>query len=177
MPEFIDYSSRRGAIVSLLPKVHALLKELSVKDKLCGLEPPETLVMWRQKINPLLLDINRRFLFAMEIAGPDKREILGYMFYRYDGSGPERVYIEDMQVAWRHRRNAGVVAGLILKLEKDPRTKNAVFYGGERLRVTTDKELLANVGFKETFPDGWEPLGNLKEATGALRIRYTRSKT
>ena len=51
MPEFIDYSSRRGAIVPLLPKIHALLKENAEKDKLSGLEIPENLVTWRQKIN------------------------------------------------------------------------------------------------------------------------------
>ncbi|MCL2498727.1 MAG: hypothetical protein FWE90_00145 [Defluviitaleaceae bacterium] len=176
MPEFIDYSSRRGAIVPLLPKIHALLKENAGKERLCGLEPPENIVSWRQRFNPLLLDVSRRFIFAMEIQGSDKRDVLGFVFYRYPADKKGTVYIEDMQIAHAHRNTAAILTGLIAKLETDPNAKSAVFFGSERLKKPMDKELLAGVGFKETFPDGWEPLGNMKEALGALRVRYGRAK-
>jgi hypothetical protein len=176
MMEFIDYSSRRGAIVPLLPKIHALLKELAEKDKLCGLESPVNITLWKQKINPQLLDVSRRFLFAMEIGG-EKREIAGFLFYRCDPREPGKLYIEEMQIAWSCKNKAAAVAGLIAKLETDPGAKTAVFFGSERLRLMADKELLAEVGFRETFPDGWEPLGNIKEAVGSLKLRYNRGKT
>ncbi|MCL2605020.1 MAG: hypothetical protein FWD90_11135 [Defluviitaleaceae bacterium] len=176
MLEFIDYSTRRGAIVPLLPKIHALLKENAEKDKLCGLEPPENLVTWRQKINPMLLDISRRFVFAMEIKGPNNRDVLGFVFYRYPPNEKGKLYINDMQIAYAQRGNAAVLTGLVAKLEADPNAKNAAFFGGERLKKPVDKEILAGVGFIETFPDGWEPLGNMKEALGALRLRYGRAK-
>jgi hypothetical protein len=176
MLEIIDYSSRRGAIVPLLPKVHALLKELSEKERLCGLEPPENWVTWRQKMNPLLLDVQRRYLFAIDVEKPDKREVLGYLFYRCSPQEADRLYIDDMQIAWAHGINPAVAEGLINKLQNDPRAKAAMFFGSERLRKMADKEILAGVGFKEHFPDGWEPLGNVREAMGALKLRYGRVK-
>ena len=93
MLEFVDYSSRRGAMVPLLPKIHALLKELAEKDKLSGVEPPENIVSWRQKTSPILLDISRRFLFAMEIKGQEK-QLAGFLFYRCDPKEPGKIYIE-----------------------------------------------------------------------------------
>jgi hypothetical protein len=178
MVEFIDYSSRRGAIVPLLPKIHALLKENSGKDKSGSLAMPENLVIWRQKINPHLLDISWRFLFAMELKNPGQgqREVTGFIFYRYPINQPDTLYIEDMQIAWAKRNDPTVVLGLITKFESDPKTKNAVFFGSERLKMLADKEILAGVGFKETFPDGWEPLGTAKEAMDTLKKRYGRGK-
>jgi hypothetical protein len=175
MPEAIDYSARRGAIVPLLPKIHALMKESAALDRLGGLEPPENFVNWRQRVGAQLLDINRKWLFSMEIAGAEKRDVIGFLFYRYDAEKPDTLYVEDLLIAWAHHNDPAVLAGLLGKLENDPRAKSAAFFCGERIKAPADKELLASVGFKETFPDGWEPLGNLKEAISALKLRYTRS--
>jgi len=171
MSDVFDYSSRRGAIVPLLTAVHALLKENAEKDKIRAMEPPEGIVAFRQKMGPLLLDINRRFLFAMDIKG-SQRGIVGFLFYRF-GEG-NRVYIEDMELAWKHRTDGNTVLAMLNKLEFDPRAKAGDFFGSERLKKPSDKEILAGAGFHEHFTDGWEPLGTVKDATGALRLRYGR---
>lgn len=157
----------------LLPRVHGLIRELAEKDKSGGPDMPETLVTWRRIMGEQLLDIHRRFLFAMDI-GSGRRDVLGFIFYRCDA--PERIYIEDMQIAWKERYNAAVLDGLVTKLQLDPRAKDAQFFGSEKLKLVPDKEILAGVGFRDTFPDGWEPLGDCKEAMGTLKVRYTRSK-
>ncbi|MCL2188881.1 MAG: hypothetical protein FWC16_08155 [Defluviitaleaceae bacterium] len=171
MLEFIDYSSRRGAIVNLLPQVHGLLKELSANDKLCGLEAPEGIVGWRQKMNPLLLDITRRFVFAVDTA--KNRKLVGFLFYRHGEAG--KLYIEDMQVAFGERGEM-VSAGMLAKLEYDAKAREAAFFGSERLRKMQDKEILAGVGFVEHFANGYELLGDIKEASGALKLRYGKAK-
>lgn len=170
MPEFIDYSSRRGAIVSLLPQVHKLLKERAETT-------PETFVMWRHKMGPCLLDISRRYLFAMEKKGIGKWEVLGFLFYRVDVKSPKKMYIEDMHIANKNKDKTALVQGLITKMEtNDPRVKNAKFVGSMRLRKPVDKEILADVGFVDNFPDGWEPFGTWKDTMGALKARYDRVK-
>jgi hypothetical protein len=173
--EFVDYSSRRGAIVPLFPGVHNLLKELATKDKAGAPPMPETLVIWRRKMNELLMDTERRFLFALEKKG-DKRDVLGYIIYRCEARAPKVIYIEDMQIARERRRDPAVVEGLINKFQLDLRTRDAQFFGGEKLKMVPDKEILAEVGFRDSFPDGWEPMGNCKEAMGSLRVRYIRAK-
>ena len=171
MPDVFDYSSRRGAIVPLLPLVHDVMKENAAKDKLRAMEPPVGIVTFRQNMGPMLLDINRRFLFAMEKKG-EHRNVVGFLFYRY-GEG-NRVYIEDMELAWKYRGDGATVLALLAKLEFDQRVKEGDFFGSERLKKPSDKEILADVGFHESFPDGWEPLGPLKDAINALRLRYSR---
>lgn len=173
MFEFIDYSSRRGAIVPLLPQVHSMIKELSEKDRLGGPPTPVALTTWKRKTGLSLLDVSRRFLFALRLDGA-RKEVLGMIFYRGEGSN---LFIEDMHIAWKMRRNPAVLDGLIAKLQLDPRAQNAQFFGSERLKMVPDKEILAGVGFRDTFPDGWEPLGNSKEALGSLKQRYTRNKS
>ena len=174
MFEYIDYSGRRGRIVPLLVQVHGLLKELSKKDKLCGLEMPETYTGWRQKMSPMLLDINRRFIFAMEPDAKGGRTVVGYLFYRHGDKG--RLYVDDMQVSWAKRGDAMVAAGMLAKLDYDAKAREALFFGSERLRKMQDKEILAGVGFVEKFPDGYEPLGEMKEAVAALKLRYGKAK-
>jgi hypothetical protein len=170
VPEFIDYSARRGAIVSLLPQVHKLLKERVQTE-------PETFVMWRHKMSPCLLDINRRFLFAMQNLDVGKWEVLGFLFYRTEADFPQKMYIEDMHIGNKYKEKPALVQGLISKMERnDPRVKEAEFVGSMRLRKPIDKEILADVGFHDSFPDGWEPFGNWKDTMGALKARYDRSK-
>jgi len=171
MLEFIDYSTRRGAMVALLPKIHALLTEIAVRDKIAGITPPEHLVSWQHKARKELLEVNRRFLVAM-----DGNLLAGLFFYRYnkDKAGKNNIYIEDVQIAWVFHKNPLVLEGLLKKLEYDADARNANFFASNRIRVETNKEILASVGFKEEKEGDWENLGNFKEMTNALKVRYSR---
>jgi len=172
MLEFIDYSSRRGAMVALLPKIHALLTEIAVRDKIAGITPPEHLVTWQHKARKELLEVHRHFLVAM-----DGNMLAGLFFYRYDKDSKEKnnVYIEDVQIAWIFQKNALVLEGLLKKLEYDADARNATFFASDRIRIETNKEILASVGFKEKKEGEWENLGNFKEMANALKVRYSRA--
>ncbi|MCL1884842.1 MAG: hypothetical protein FWF81_13945 [Defluviitaleaceae bacterium] len=164
--EIKDFSGRRGVLVPIFPKIHAMLKENSEKDRISGLKPPEHVITWQQKMRSTLVDNNRRFFVAM-----DGNNLAGIFFYRYDGN---KIYIEDVHVAWAYRRNALVIDGFLKKLEYDQGTKDATFFVGERIKLEVDKEILASKGFKDEHEDGWERLGTLQEAIAALKIRYNR---
>jgi len=166
MIEFFDYSGRRGALVTLLPKIHALLTENAQKDKLSGISQPEHIVTWQQKKKAVLLDINWRFLVCMD--GPI---LAGLFFYRYQGSN---IYIEDLHVAWAYRNNKAIIEGLLKKLEYDANAKDSTFFAGERIKTESDKEILASVGFKQEHEGGWENVGSLSQAVNALKLRYNR---
>lgn len=168
MLEFNDYSNRRGVIVPILPKIHAMLAENAARDKLAGLEPPEHVIMWSQKMRKILTDINRRFIVAL-----DGGFLAGIFFYRYDG---KNIYIEDVQVAWAYRNNPGVIDGFLQRLEYDPGTKDAAFFASGRIKSDSDTEALAAKGFKKELDDnGYEKLGTLAQAAAALKLRYNRS--
>jgi hypothetical protein len=165
MLEINDYSSRRGVIVPLLPKIHAMLKENAENDKLAGLEPPEHVITWTQKMRKDIVDINRRFFVAL-----DGANLAGILFYRYDGTD---IYIEDLHVAWPFRHNAGVIEGFIKRLEFDGGTKDAKFFASDRVKIESDKEILESKGFKSRG-EGWETLGTFKQTVAALKLRYNR---
>lgn len=161
-----DYSNRRGVIVQFLPKIHALLKENAERNPQAGLEPPEHVIRWQQKMRSVLIDINRRFFVAL-----DGNNLAGIFFYRYDG---DKILVEDVQTAWSYRNNPNVIDGFLKRLEYDQGAKDATFYAGERVKLDADKELLANKGFKDTHEGGFEKLGTLSQAAGALKLRYNR---
>ncbi|MCL2225972.1 MAG: hypothetical protein FWB96_13475 [Defluviitaleaceae bacterium] len=165
--EIHDYSSRRGALVPLLPKIHAMLKENASRDKLSVTEPPEHIISWRQKMRRTIVDINRRLLVAL-----DGGSLAGIFFYRYDGAN---IYIEDVQTAWTYRKNPAVIEGFLKRLEYDAGTKTATFFVGERVKIEADKEMLAAKGFKEAHEGGWEKLGTLSQAAAAIKLRYGRA--
>ena len=165
MLEIMDYSSRRGVIVPILAKIHAILKENAEKDK--TQEPPPHIITWQQDKRKELLDINRRYLVAL-----DGNVLSGFFFYRYDGG---KIYIEDIQVAWSHRNNPHVIDGFLKKLEFDPGTKDAAFYASERVKRDADKEMLASKGFKEEHEGGFEKLGTFSQASAAIKIRYSKN--
>jgi hypothetical protein len=183
MLEINDYSSRRGVLVPLFPKIHAMLKENSERDKFSNLEPPEHLIIWQQKIRQVILDINRRFIVAM-----DGGNLAGIFFYRIgkvdgvgkiDGIGKVdgnegKIFIEDVQAAWSYRNNTHIIDGFLKKLEFDKHSKDATFYASQRIKIDYDKELLAAKGFKTVHEDGWEKLGTYSQAAGAIKIRYNR---
>jgi len=171
MLEFYDYSSRRGILVPLLPKVHALLAENARMDKVAGQEPPAHIITWQQAERKKLVDINRRFLVAMEGTA-----LAGIFFYLHKKTetGTE-IYIEDLHIAWTHRNNPNVIEGLLKKMEFDPAVRDAVFYAGQRVKIEQDKEILASVGLKDERTDEWESLGSLQQTINTLKIRYNRA--
>ena len=166
MLEFHDYSGRRGALVPLLSKMHAMFTENATKDTTAGIAPPEHFVTWRQKAGNRLLDINRRFLIAY-----DGGNLSGVMIYLYDG---EDVYIEELQIGWIYRNNPHVLEGLLKKLEFDVGLKEVTFFASDRVKLDSDKEKLAAVGLNDTHKDGWEKLGSLSQTTAAMKARYNR---
>lgn len=166
MLEINDYSSRRGILVPLLSKIYTMFKENAERDKLADIPPPEHLITWQHKIRKKLLDINRRFLVAM-----DGGMLAGVFFYRYEGAD---IYIEDVQTAWAFRNNPYVINGFLKKLEYDHGTKEATFFVSDRIKVDSDKELLARKGFKDKYEGGWEKLGTFSQAVAAIKLRYNR---
>ena len=143
MLEFLDCSSRRGVLVPLIPKLHAMLTENATKDKTSGMAPPEHLITWRQKINAQLVDINRRFIYAM-----DNGSLAGIFFYRYQGTD---IYIEDVQIAWTHRTNPQILEGMIKKLEYDGGARGATYFASDRIKIEANEEILAAVYRKESL--------------------------
>jgi hypothetical protein len=168
MLEINDYSSRRGVIVQLLPQIHALLKA-NAQEKLTNLVPPEHVITWTQKMRRVVLDINRRFIVAV-----DGGNLAGIFFYRSDLRNGKKIFFEDVQVSSKYKNNPLVIDGFLKKLEFDQNAKDATFYASERIKIDFDKELLAAKGFKVEHEDGWEKLGDFKDAAGALKIRYNR---
>jgi hypothetical protein len=168
MLEITDYSGRRGGLVAFLPKIHALFAENAARDALAGFKQPENIILWKQKYSKELIEIHRRFLLVTDL-----QSIAGLMFYHFKGGA---VYIDELQTAWQNRNNPAVFNMMIDKFSTSNEVKScAEIFAGTNIKSSADKELLASVGFKETFPGGWEPLGSLTEAVGALRQRYQRS--
>jgi hypothetical protein len=168
MLEITDYSNRRGALVPMFPKIHALFAENATKDTLARFTPPENIILWKQRYRKLLLEINRRFLLVI-----DGYAITGLMFYHFkDGA----VYLDELQIGWYYRNNPAVFNLLIEKFVNSNEVKAvSMVYAGANIKSPADKELLASVGFTEKFPEGFEPLGSVSEAAGALKLRYIRT--
>ena len=166
MIEINDYSGRRGVLVAMLPKIHAIMKDNAGRDKFGLTKQPEHLVTWQQKTRQTITDIRRRLIVAQ-----DGEMIAGILFYLCDGG---KVFIEDVQVAWAYRNNPTVIDGFIRRLECDPGSKDAVFFASERIKTDANTEILASKGFKKTYENGMEELGTLSQACQALKIRYSR---
>ena len=166
MVEVQDFSSRRGAIVPVLPSVHAMLAENS--KHIASTSPPEHIIIWTQKMRKILMDINRRFFLAM-----DGKIVAGVFFYRIEGGN---VFFEDVHVAWTYRNNSSVVDGFVQRLEYDASLKGATFFAGKNVRSDADQEILMAKGFERGLDEnGYEKLGTLSQAAGALKARYGRS--
>lgn len=166
MLEFTDFSNRRGALVGLQTSIYNMQKDTALQDKLSLAQPPEHIISWMQKTKASLLDINRRFLVAM-----DGKTLAGILFYRYQDSN---LYLEDFHIAWGYRSVPQVAEGLLLKLQQDSKAKDATFFASSQIKTDADTEILASVGFKPTHENGWENLGNMSTAIGLLKLRYNR---
>ena len=166
MLEISDYSGRRGVIVPLLPKIHALLKETAEKDTLAAFAPPEHYILWKQNAYKKLVEVHRRWLVVLD--GP---ALAGFLFYHFETSID--VYIDELRIAWAYRNNGAVFTLLLDKFANNHEVRKVTsVFASLAVKKETSQEILASVGFGETFEGGWEPLGSLSDAVGALKLRY-----
>ena len=156
-----DHSSRRGVLVAMLKSIYALIADNAQKRKAT---PPDNFITWQHVVKPQLLDISRRFFSAM-----DGDILVGVFFYRYsDGN----IYIEELQIAHSYRNNPQILEGFLKKLESDQNAASMTFYANDRMQQEQNKEILATVGIKQEFENGWECLGTFTEMSNALKLRY-----
>jgi hypothetical protein len=167
--EAVDYSGRRGIIVPMMDKIYALITENIEKDKQAGLPPPLNRIIWRQRFKRMLPEIHRRWMFIL-----DGKSLAGLLFYHFKDNG-NKLYIDELMVAWPYRHNKLVFPLMLDKFQFDREVKACrEIYAGERVRMEPDKEILATAGFKETYEGGYHLLGSLPETVEALKIRYIR---
>ena len=168
MLKVTDYSNQRGGVVKLLPKIHRMFKENALTDRSGTLQDPGHLVTWQQKMSKLLVDVNWRFIAAV-----DGDELAGVLFLRFFSSDEvTEAYIEEMQFSRRFYGDTAVFDAVFAKLAMDRKTGDAVFFVSERVRLEKNKEILASVGLVEVATGGFERLGSLSEARASLRIRF-----
>jgi hypothetical protein len=168
MLEIHDYSNRRGVLVPLLPKIHALLKETAEKETLAAFEPPEHIILWKQTMHKKLVEIHRRWLMVLD--GP---ALAGFMFFHFGRD--KNIYLDEIRTAWAYRHNKGVFTLLHDRFINDPHIKSKTditVYGGVNIRREANQEILASVGFEQTFENNLEPLGSPSEAAAILKLRY-----
>jgi len=172
MIEITDYSGRRGALVPLFPRIHEITKENALRDKVAKLEQPEHVVTWQHKMRKVILDISRRFVVAR-----DGAFLAGIFFYRFDAQDRQKVYIEDVQVAWAYRNSTDVMDGFLQRVEKDPiaGVKGVTFFASKRIKIDADSEKLLSRGHTFERENGWEKLGTFAQAAAALKTRYYRN--
>jgi hypothetical protein len=170
MLEITDFSNRRGAVVPLLPKIHAMLAASANKDTVAGLKPPANYILWKQEISKQLIDISRRWVTVM-----DGTDVAGLLFYRFDAKG-ENIYVDELRIAWAYRNNNNVITLLHDRFINDNSVKKAsAVFAGANVKREANQEILATVGFEATFADGLEPLGKPADAAAAFKLRYSRS--
>ena len=163
MLKVTDFSSHRGGVLSLLPKIHSMFKENAAADKSGTLKNPGHIVTWQQRIKKQLTDINWRFI----IAAFDKK-LAGVMFYRFE---EENAYIEEFQFDKDFIGDELVFDQILKKIEMDKKAHTAVFYVSKHIKLEKNKEILASVGIKDEQGE-YEKLGTLNETRGNLKIRF-----
>ena len=156
MIEVMDQSARRGAIVPLLDSVYKIIAANGT--------PMTHIITWKQKMSKNLVDINWRFIVAIE-AG----RLVGFLFYRYQGPN---IYIEELHTAPDKKTDASIIQGLLAKLELDNGTKGAAFYINGRMQLAKREEMLAAVGLVPELENGWQCIGNLEEVKNEIKGRY-----
>ncbi|MDR1664177.1 MAG: hypothetical protein LBR83_04550 [Clostridiales bacterium] len=167
MLEAIDYSSRRGVIVPMMDMIYDLIAENIEKDKQAGFPPLENKIIWKQRFRVALMEIERRWVFVME-----GKLTTALLFYRF--SGGDKLFIDELMVAWPYRNNKMIFPMLLDKFRFDDAVKKySAIYAGERVRVEENAEILAAAGFKGEYENGYQLLGSLPEAVDALKMRYT----
>jgi hypothetical protein len=167
MLEVHDYSNRRGIMVPMLKKFHEMLRETAEKDSMAACPPPENYILWKQNMHKKLVDINRRWFLVL-----DGKTVAGLMFFYFER---DRIYIEELRIAWAYRNNSIAFTLLIDKFINDNTVrKSSAVYAGINVKREPNQEILASVGFGESFENGWEPLGTPQDAAGALKLRYIK---
>lgn len=154
----VDLSNRRGAIVHLLPQVYALMKA-------DGHDLPN-IILWTHDMNKKIVDINRKWIFALQ----GTKDVRGAMLYRLDADG-RSVYIDAIL------GGSGLFDALIKKFEQDALVKaREAFYVGRNIKREAAEEAFEAVGLADDSvfnAEGYQLLGGLSEAAGALKLRYT----
>ena len=181
MLEAVDYSGRRGVIVSMFDAIYALLKKNAEKDVMAHLPPPEHIILWKQSMRGQLMDVNRRWFFAF-----DGKTLAGLAFFHLGGASPanpsplvpasgENIYLDEFQLDWAYRHSDAAFNVLLEKFANDREVAAAAaIFASERVKNEENKEILASVGFKDTPPDGYQRLGTTQETASALKQRYRR---
>ena len=159
-----DFSSHRGGVVALLPKIHSMFKENARADRSGVLQNPGHIVTWQQKIKKRLTDINWHFVIATQ-----GDRLVGVLFYRHEGNN---AYIEELQFHKDFEGDTEAFDLIFKKLEMDKKALSAVFYVSQYVKLEKNKEILASVGIKEAAACGYENLGSLGEAKASLRLRF-----
>ncbi|MCL2399228.1 MAG: hypothetical protein FWC91_05735 [Defluviitaleaceae bacterium] len=161
----VDLSGRRGAIVHLLPDVYELLKknDSSILNK----------VLWTHDINKVLVDINYKWVFALE----GTNVLLGMMFYQL-GSDGESVYINTLAAKNIAPGKNAILEALLKKFEQDATIKlRKSFYVSREIKREASVEILETVGLQDESVydnNGYQLLGDLGDTVNALKIRYLR---
>ena len=164
MLKVTDYSSHRGGVVNLLPKIHSMYKENALADKSGVLQNPGHIVTWQQKIKKRLTDINWHFVIATQ-----KDRLVGVLFYRYERNN---AYIEEFQFHKNFEGDIEAFDQIFKKMEMDKKSSSAVFYVSRFVKLEKNKEILASAGFKDTSTDDYEQLGSFSEARASLKLRF-----
>ena len=172
MLEVYDYSSRRGVLVSFLPKMHELLKSNASKDKYSSIKPPSHYITWSHAEKIKLLDINRKFLIANVF-----QKFAGYLIYRLDASN-NSIYIEALHIVYKHTKTVQIIEGLLKKLELDDNAKDAIFFVGDGVKMEENELILSSAMHKHepknvvSDSNEWENVGNFAEMANIIKIRY-----
>ena len=165
----VDFSNRRGAIVHLLPQVHALING----GLPGGSSSPSNYVLWNHNMSKALVDVNRKWLFALEetrkVRSTDN--VKGIFFYRL-GTDGRSVYVDTLIAP------KGIIEPLLTKFERDDAVKvRESFYVSRNIRKEAAEEILETVGLQDENAfdgEGYQLLGGLAEAVNELKMRYLR---
>jgi acyl-CoA synthetase (AMP-forming)/AMP-acid ligase II len=145
---------------------------------LSGLAPLQHIILWKQTMHREVTDIYRRWILAR-----DGKNLAGLLFYRFGaglasgttGDIKGALYIHELQTAWSRRNDEVLFTMLMDKFKLDREVAACdTCYICDRVKNEENSEILASVGFKENYPDGWKPLGSAADTVSALKLRYMR---
>jgi hypothetical protein len=168
MLEIHDYSNRRGVLVPFLPKIHKLLTETANMDKSAGIEPPVNFIIWRQEYGKRLVEVNRRWLVAL-----DGSLLVGVFFFHF--LNESEIYLDELRVAHKYRNHNAVITLFHDRFVSDFAVKKVTaVFAGPTIKKESHQEKLAAVGFGEHYENEREPLGEPAKAAAELKRRYLR---
>ena len=153
-----DYSARRGAIIHFFPQIYELLRDYC--------ELPNKII-WTQQIKRQIVDINRRYILAVDNSKFSNAKVLGFLFFK---KHDEKILIDYFCV-----REKGVASALLEKFLRDDAVKAAkTFCISEAIKKEENDESLERVGLLDNsgFKDGYMEIGGYAETLKILKTRY-----